>query len=79
MKSPIYTPRLTEQTMRYLKGDRIIKAPKKLLQQCGTLTYPFVLLKRDETLESFLICGENSCFTSTEEVQQLDALLSSTL
>ena len=79
MKSPIYTPRLTEQTVRYLKGDRIIKAPKKLLQRCGTLTYPFVLLKRDETLDNFLICGENSCFASTEEVQKLDALLSSTL
>ncbi|MGZ8548991.1 MAG: thioredoxin domain-containing protein, partial [Sulfuricurvum sp.] len=79
MKSPIYTPRLTEQTVRYLKGDRIIKAPKNLLQQCETPTYPFALLKRDETLESFLICGENSCFASTDDVKKINSLLTSTL
>lgn len=79
MKSPIYTPKLTEQTVRYLKGDRIIKAPKRLLQQCGTFTYPFILLKGDESLENFLICGENSCFASTDDVQKIDTLLTSTL
>jgi hypothetical protein len=78
MKSPIYTPKLTEQTIRYLMGDRSVKASKSMLEKCGTLTYPFVLLKRDETLDSYLICGENSCFASTKEVEKLNALIAST-
>lgn len=79
MKSPIYYPKLTEQTIRYLKGDRIIKAPKSLLEQCGTFTYPFVLLKRDELQENFLICGEKCCFASTNDSLKLDELIESTL
>jgi len=78
MKSPIYTPKLTEQTIRYLMGDRSVKAPKAMLEQCGTLTHPFVVLKRDETLDSYLICGENSCFASTKEVEKLNVLIAST-
>ncbi|MFA6143180.1 MAG: thioredoxin domain-containing protein [Sulfurimonas sp.] len=78
MKSPIYTPKLTEQTIRYLMGDRSVKAPKTMLEQCGTLMHPFALFKRDETLDSFLICGENSCFASTKEVEKLNALIAST-
>ncbi|MCX6074791.1 MAG: thioredoxin domain-containing protein [Campylobacterales bacterium] len=79
MKSPIYTPKLTEQTIRYLMGDRSVKAPKVMLEQCENITHPFGLLKRDETLDSFLICGENSCFTSTKEVKKLNTLIASTL
>lgn len=78
MKSPIYTPKLTEQTIRYLMGDRSVKAPQRMLEQCVTLTHPFVLFKRDETLDSFLICGENSCFASTKEMEELNGLITST-
>ncbi len=79
MKTPIYYPKLTEQTVRYLKGDRILKAPKKLLGQCTSFTYPFVLLKRDESLDSFLICGESSCFASTTDISKIDELIRSSL
>ena len=79
MKSPIYYPKLTEQTIRYLKGDRIVKAPKSLLKQLKSLVYPFVLLKNDESIEEFLICGENSCFASTKDSSKLDGLIESTL
>ncbi len=75
MKSPIYYPKLTEQTVRYLKGDRIVKAPKTLLQQCEPLSYPFVLFKADESTAGYLLCGENSCFASTYNVKELDSLL----
>lgn len=75
MKSPIYYPRLTEQTIRYLKGDRIIKAPKALLKECPTLSYPFVLLKSDESISNYLLCGENSCFATTSNFQELEPLL----
>jgi uncharacterized protein YyaL (SSP411 family) len=79
MKTPIYYPKLTEQSIRYLKGDRILKGPKKLLQQYATFTYPFVILKADESLDNFLICGENSCYASTNDLSQLDDLIISTL
>ncbi|MFA6188185.1 MAG: thioredoxin domain-containing protein [Sulfuricurvum sp.] len=82
MKSPIYYPRLTEQSVRYLKGDRIIKGPKKTFKENGpfpSLSYPFTLLKRDETATSLLICGENSCFASTNDVKELEALLKASL
>ena len=79
MKSPIYYPKLTEQTIRYLKGDRIVKASKASLRQLNALHYPFVLLKNNESVEGFLICGENSCFASTFETETLDALIYSTL
>ncbi|MDD5212091.1 MAG: thioredoxin domain-containing protein, partial [Sulfuricurvum sp.] len=79
MKSPIYYPKLTEQTIRYLKGDRIIKAPKALLKESPAFNYPFVLLKTDETVNGYLICGENSCFASTNNVKELDSLLKESL
>jgi len=79
MKSPIYYPKLTEQTIRYLKGDRIVKAPKASLKQLKSLAYSFVLLKNDESAEGFLICGENSCFASTDDSSKLDGLIKSTL
>jgi hypothetical protein len=79
MKTPIYYPKLTEQTIRYLKGDRIVKGPKILLQELHIFNYPFVTLKSDETVSNYLICGENSCFASTGDPSQLDGLIYSTL
>ena len=75
MKSPIYYPKLTEQTIRYLQGDRTIKAPKRLLKEFPPLDYPFIVLKSDESIENYLICGENSCFASTSNVEELDLLI----
>ncbi|HEX5623412.1 MAG TPA: thioredoxin domain-containing protein [Sulfuricurvum sp.] len=81
MKTPIYYPKLTEQTIRYLKGDRIIKVSQTNIvsNPLPSLTYPFVLTKRDDTLTSFLICGENACFASTQEADKLDELIKSSL
>ncbi|MDD2266243.1 thioredoxin domain-containing protein [Sulfuricurvum sp.] len=80
MKTPIYYPTLTEQTIRYLKEQRLIKGSSKdLLQLCGTFLYPFVLLKNDETLNELTVCGENACFTATKDGSKLDELIASTL
>lgn len=75
MKTPIYYPKLTEQTIRYLKGDRIIKAPKTLLKECPPFGYPFIVVKSDESIANYLICGENSCFASTSNIEELDSLI----
>lgn len=79
MKSPIYYPKLTEQTIRYLKSDRIIKASKTFLKKSPVFDYPFVLLKTDESVDGYLICGENSCFASTNNIKELDSLLKESL
>lgn len=79
MKTPIYYPKLSEQCIRYLKGDRIIKGSKTLLKECEEFDYPFVLLKSDSTLDTFLVCGENSCFASTQEISTLNELINSSL
>jgi len=80
MKTPIYYPTLTAEAIRYLRGERLIKGKSNTLSQITTaFTYPFVLLKNDESLDELTICGEHSCFVSTKEVTKLDDLISSTL
>jgi len=80
MKTPIYYPRLALQAVRYLNEVRVLKAPAKLFTSVsGPLAYPFILFKNDETLENFLICGENACFATTPDASKLDELLQATL
>ncbi|MFZ2888946.1 MAG: thioredoxin domain-containing protein, partial [Sulfuricurvum sp.] len=80
MKTPIYYPTLTIEVIRYLKNQRLIKSNSENLSRItAPLNYPFVLLKNDNLLDQFIICGENSCFTSTQQKEQLDDLILSTL
>ncbi|MDD2782278.1 thioredoxin domain-containing protein [Sulfuricurvum sp.] len=80
MKTPIYYPTLTAEVIRSLKEKRLIKNNSAQLSRIGEIfSYPYVLLKNDETLESFTICGENSCYASTNEVTKLDDLINTTL
>ncbi|MBD3809264.1 MAG: thioredoxin domain-containing protein [Sulfuricurvum sp.] len=80
MKTPIYYPTLTADVICHLKKHRLIKHRSSELSHINQIfPYPFVLLKNDETLESFMICGEDSCFASTHEITKLDDLIQSTL
>jgi hypothetical protein len=80
MKTPIYYPMLTLQAIRHLKEERLIKgSSKRLLELSKSFTYPFVWLKNDESSESYLICGTQSCFATTDEGEKLDELINSTL
>lgn len=80
MKTPIYYPTLTLQAIRWIKEERIVKGKsERLVQIQKPFVHPFVLLKNDETLDSFQICGENSCFTTTDDVETVDDLIRSTL
>lgn len=79
MKTPIYYPTLTTAATAYLKGHRLIKNNAKSLRELHRLHYPFALLKNDEMLKNFSVCGENSCFSATKESDNLDELISSTL
>lgn len=79
MKTPIYYPTLTTEVIRHLKEQRLIKSNSANLTHVGIIHYPFVLLKNDETLEEFTVCGENSCFAATKDPSKLDELIASTL
>ncbi|MBN2871012.1 MAG: thioredoxin domain-containing protein, partial [Campylobacterales bacterium] len=80
MKTPIYYPTLTAQAIRWLNEERLVKATsERLLQLRQPFSYPFVLLKNDETLENFLICGQNACFSTTDDAGRIDEILRSTL
>lgn len=79
MKTPIYYPTLTGEVIRHLKNQRLIKNNSAHLREISHLHYPFTLLKNDETLCEFTVCGENSCFAATKEITKLDDLIQSTL
>ncbi len=80
MKTPIYFPALTLQAIRWLRGDRIVKGKAEDLATIRRpLSYPFVLLRADPSAESLLICGENSCFASTDESDRVDDLILASL
>lgn len=80
MKTPIYYPTLTARTIAHIKEKRVIKNNSAELSRISrSFSYPFVLLKNDESLESFTVCGENSCFAATNEITKLDDLIQSTL
>lgn len=80
MKTPIYYPTLAAEAIAHLKGRRVIKSSSgNLLANDFHATYPFVLLKNDETLQEFTVCGENSCFAATKNAEELDELIASTL
>jgi hypothetical protein len=80
MKTPIYYPTLAEQTIRYLKEQRLIKGSSANLSPLSRkFAYPFVLLKNDETLNELTVCGENACFAATNDGTKLDELIASTL
>jgi uncharacterized protein YyaL (SSP411 family) len=80
MKTPIYYPTLTVEVIRHLKEQRLIKHNATSLKKIShPFSYPFVLLKNDETLDQLSVCGESSCFATTKDITKLDELISSTL
>ena len=80
MKTPIYYPTLTLQALRWLKEERLVKgSSSRLMQIHKSFKYPFVLLKNDESLDNYLICGKNTCFATADSAAALDSLIASTL
>ena len=81
-RRPIYYPYLLTQSLRYLKGDRIIKSDlanlKENLDRLVKISYPFTLLKSHEE-SGFMVCGEQSCFANTQNVDELDHIIRKTL
>lgn len=81
-RRPIYYPYMLKQMLRYLKGDRIIKADKNNLQQSSfelaNIEYPFVLFKHEQS-EGYMICGEKSCFAHSENLKEINSIINKSL
>ena len=78
-KKPLHFPYMSHQMLRYVLGDRIIKASHdKLLeanQALNTITYPFVLSYAQKEQEHYLVCGDTSCFANTDDAKELNILI----
>ena len=78
-RKPIYSPYMLKQMFRYLKGDRVIKSNISNLNaaslELSSLTYPFIQLKQSDD-EGFMVCGDKSCFANTDDVTELNELIS---
>ncbi len=77
-RKPIYSPFMLIQALRYIKGDKIIKTKieniKNSAYELAKLNYPFILYKANSK-ESFMICGERSCFAHTHNAQEINSLI----
>ena len=77
-RRPVLYPKMLEQVLRYTKGDRVIKSTQdninENIDKLSALKYPFILFKSDVNNE-YLVCGDKSCFASTQDIKDLDKLI----
>ncbi|OQX58973.1 MAG: thioredoxin domain-containing protein [Helicobacteraceae bacterium 4484_230] len=75
-KTPIYFPYLFNQSLRYIKEDHIVKSKDDNLRQnsitLAEISYPYLLLQPDETVDEFMICGINSCYANVKDAADVD-------
>ena len=75
-RKPINSPYLFNQMIRYIKEDRIIKSTLPV----PYLRYPFTLKKYDpDVTGTYLVCGMQRCFATTDDGNALDALIEQSL
>ncbi|MCF6340733.1 MAG: thioredoxin domain-containing protein [Sulfurimonas sp.] len=81
-RRPVIYPYMLRQTLRYLKGDRIIKSNISNLQsqslKLSLLKYPFIQKKASED-KNYLICGDKSCFNNTDNINKINDIITNTL
>ena len=77
-RRPVLYPNMLKQTLRYVKGDRIIKSNSDNLDinsfNLASLKYPFTINKLSDD-SSFMICGDKSCFANTENINKIDDII----
>jgi hypothetical protein len=81
-RKPVYYPYMLQQMLRYLKGDRLIKAKDKILlsniKSLKAIQYPFIQVKL-ENIDEVMICGDVSCFANTKDISQVEELVNNSL
>ncbi|MGE4396382.1 MAG: thioredoxin domain-containing protein [Sulfurimonas sp.] len=77
-RRPVIYPYMLRQVLRYLKGDRVIKSSQNNLEsnalELSFLEYPFILKKASDD-ENFMICGDKSCFASTDSINKINDII----
>ncbi|MCW8894971.1 MAG: thioredoxin domain-containing protein [Sulfurimonas sp.] len=80
-RRPVIYPYMLKQTLRYLKGDRIIKSTKNNIEansfELASLKYPFILKKSTDDTD-YMICGSKSCFANTDSINKINDIISNT-
>ena len=81
-RKPVYSPYMLTQTLRHLKGDRVIKTSLENINinalTLSKINYPFILLKSSEE-EEYMICGEKSCFAQTHDAEDINSLVTNSI
>jgi uncharacterized protein YyaL (SSP411 family) len=77
-RKPVHSPFMLTQMLRYLKGDRVIKADIQSLRvnsnSLSSINYPFIHYKHSNE-NGFMICGDKSCFAKCDNVEDVDMLV----
>lgn len=80
-RRPIYYPFMLTQALRYVKGDRVIKTSELNIQnnalELAKIKYPFTLFK-ESVEDGFMVCGEKSCFANTQNIDDIETIISNT-
>ncbi len=77
-RRPVIYPYMLREMLRYLKGDRVVKSNVKNLESDAfalkSLDYPFVQKKANED-ENYMICGNKSCFATTQNSNEINDII----
>ncbi|MCK4736975.1 MAG: thioredoxin domain-containing protein, partial [Sulfurimonas sp.] len=80
-RRPVIYPYMLRQTLRHLKGDRVIKSNISNLElnsfELSSLNYPFIQRKTTDD-KDYMICGDKSCFASTDSINKINDIITDT-
>jgi len=77
-RRPVIYPCMLRGMLRYLKGDRVIKSTQDNLSsnafELSSLEYPFIQKKATND-ENYMVCGDKSCFASTDNINKINDII----
>jgi len=77
-RRPVIYPAMLKGMLRYLKGDRVIKSSHSNLEsnvfELASLEYPFIQKKASGD-ENYMVCGDKSCFASTDNINKINDII----
>ena len=77
-RKPVHSPFMLAQILRYLKGDRVVKSDMQNLKnhsnELAFIKYPFTYYKHSDE-NGYMICGDKSCFSNTQDINAIDELV----
>ncbi|NOR58679.1 MAG: DUF255 domain-containing protein [Sulfurimonas sp.] len=77
-RRPVIYPYMLRQTLRHLRGDRVIKSDASNLDanayELSSLDYPFIHKKLSQDAE-FMVCSDKSCFANTNNINKINDII----